>query len=66
MDGEIEKKPGAEDSFPSHALIPYPVLHLCRTLSPVLATPTIRAGEVHNYSASSPWNPYQATEILGP
>ena len=31
---------------------------------PVLATPTSRAGEVLNYSASSPRNLYQATEIL--
>lgn len=56
----------AQKSLPSHAMIPHPVLHLRRTVSPVLASPPVRATEVHNYSASSPRNLDQAAEILGP
>lgn len=52
----------AQKSLPSHAMTPHPVLHLRRTVSPILASPPVRATEVHNYSASFPWNLNQARD----
>lgn len=64
MDWETAEETRHRRQSPFSCFNPIPYAPFMEDAHLVLTTPTRRAGEVRNYSASSPRNLYEATEIL--